>query len=206
MIETLENGAQLVAVTVCLILSLRCLVRGRERVFELLALFYTCYLLGDLYWQLHLFFYKQTPQVRYVSDVSWLASWLFFYCLLRCVSTPEERRLRHPLLCVPPIFAAVMCAFYMRWGTYLSNLVAAMMMSLLLIHVTRGLLYLRSAAEPRRALYRTTLFFCACEYAVWTASCFFWYDTLANPYFWCDALLTVSAVLLFPAARKAVDA
>ena len=206
MIETLENGAQLAAVTVCLFFSLRRLARGRERAFELLALFYTCYLLGDLYWQLHLHFYKQVPQVRYVSDVSWLASWLFLYCLLRNASTPEERRERHPLLLAPPIFAAAMCAYYLRWGAFLSNLVSALMMSLLMIHAIRGLLYLRGGAEPRRLLYRATLFFCVCEYAAWTASCFFWCDSLASPYFWCDVLLTISIVLLLPAARKAVDA
>ncbi len=206
MIETLENGVQLAVVTVCLFFSLRRLARERERAFELLALFYTCYLLGDLYWQLHLFFYQQTPRVRYISDVSWLASWLFLYCLLRHVSTPEERRFRQPLLCVPPVFAAAMCAFFLRYGAYLNNLVTALMMSLILIHIVRGLLYLRGSAPPRRALYRAALFFCVCEYAAWTASCFFWEDTLANPYFWCDALLTISNVMLFFAVRKAVSA
>lgn len=206
MIETLENGAQLVAVTVCMILSLRCLARERGRVFELLALYYCCDMLGDLYWQLHLFFYRQTPQVQYVSDVSWLASWLFLYCVLCHVSTPEERRFRHPLMLLPPLFAAGMCAFYLKWGAILSNLTTAVMMSLIMVHAVRGLLYLCGSREPRRTLYIAALFYCACEYAAWTASCFFWCDSLTSPYFWCDAALTVSIVLTLPAVRKAVDA
>lgn len=204
MIETLENGAQLAAVTVCFVLALR--RRARDRAYEVLALFYSAYLLGDLYWQAHLFFYGQSPEVFYVSDVSWCAAWLFLFCLLRRVSTAEERRFRHPLLLAPPAFCAAMCVLYAQWGSYLSNIVCALVMSLILIYVARGLLYLRGGAAPRRALYRATFFFCACEYAAWTASCFFGGDSLANPYYWCDALLTVSAVLLLPAAGKAVDA
>lgn len=206
MIEILENGAQLVAVTVCLILSLRFLARRRERAFELLTLFYCCYLLGNIYWQLHLAFYQQTPRVQYVSDVSWFASWLFLYCLVRLVSTPEERRSRHPLMFLPPLFATGMAVFYLQWGGFLSNVTSAIMMSLIMIHTLRGLLYLMGKAEPRRWLYLAALFYCVCEYAAWTASCYYWPDSITSPYIWCDALLTVSIVLALPAARKAVDA
>lgn len=204
MIEAFENGAQLVAVTICLILSLTFILRGRRRAFELTALFYSCYMLGNLYWQLHLLFYGLTPEVFYVSDVCWLAAWLFIYCLLRHVSTPGERRLRHPLLLFPPLFAAAMALFYMQWGGFISNVISAIMMSLLMIHALRGLLYLRGSREPRQVLYLAALFYCACEYVAWTASCFFWPYSVTSPYIWSDVLLTVSIVLLLPAARKAV--
>jgi hypothetical protein len=42
------------------------------------------------------------------------------------------------------------------------------------------------------------------EYCLWTASCFWVSDTLANPYFWFDFGLSGSAVLLLIAAERAV--
>ena len=49
------------------------------------------------------------------------------------------------------------------------------------------------------------LAFIALEYALWTASCFWVSDTLTNPYFWFDFLLTLVLLLFLPAVRKAVD-
>lgn len=50
------------------------------------------------------------------------------------------------------------------------------------------------------------LTFTALEYALWTASCFWVSDTLTNPYFWFDFLLTLVLLLFLPAVRKAVEA
>lgn len=79
-------------------------------------------------------------------------------------------------------------------------------MSLLLIHSIRGLLYMRTnpAARSRRALYMTTLTFCALEYAAWTASCFWEGDTWHNLYFWFDSAITLCILFFLPAYRKAV--
>ena len=46
--------------------------------------------------------------------------------------------------------------------------------------------------------------YCLIEYIMWTLSCFFDGDTLANPYLWFDALYTVCIALIFPALGKAV--
>jgi hypothetical protein len=47
---------------------------------------------------------------------------------------------------------------------------------------------------------------CALEFCLWTASCFWVSDTLTNPYFWFDFLLTAALFALLPATRKAVGA
>lgn len=57
-----------------------------------------------------------------------------------------------------------------------------------------------------RRFYGTVLAFTALEYALWTASCFWVSDTLTNPYFWFDFLLTLVLLLFLPAVRKAVTA
>jgi len=44
------------------------------------------------------------------------------------------------------------------------------------------------------------------EYVLWTSSCFWVSNTLTNPYFWIDFLLTAALLALIPATRKAVGA
>ena len=61
-------------------------------------------------------------------------------------------------------------------------------------------------SQGRILLPKHLLAFAALEYALWTSSCFWVSDTLTNPYFWFDFLLSLVLLLLLPALRKAVDA
>ena len=86
-----------------------------------------------------------------------------------------------------------------------ANLVRGMTM-LAAWYAVRGLVWARRAGNGRlRRFYRITLGFAALEYALWTSSCFWVSDTLTNPYFWFDFLLTAALPLFLPAVRKAVD-
>ena len=68
----------------------------------------------------------------------------------------------------------------------------------------RGLVWAKRTENGRlRRFYGTVLAFIALEYALWTASCFWVSDTLTNPYFWFDFLLTLVLLLFLPAVRKA---
>ena len=71
----------------------------------------------------------------------------------------------------------------------------------------RGLVWAKKTENGRlRRFHGTVLAFIALEYALWTASCFWVSDTLTNPYFWFDFLLTLVLLLFLPAVRKAVEA
>ena len=62
----------------------------------------------------------------------------------------------------------------------------------------------RSKDVRRRHFHLAVLLLIVMEYCLWTASCFWVSDTLANPYFWFDFGLSGSAVLLLIAAERAV--
>ena len=109
---------------------------------------------------------------------------------------------------IGPFFAAGMCIFFMLRGEYVANVIYAVLMGALLWFAIQGLLPLfdMKRKQPNNVfLCIITLFFCMMEYAEWTASCFWGGDTLENPYFWFDALLTLSFPLYLPAVRKAVE-
>lgn len=63
----------------------------------------------------------------------------------------------------------------------------------------------RSGTQQTVLSYRG-LWYIAAEYTLWTTGCFFSSNSIGNPYFWMDILLTGSLLGLFPATRKAVEA
>ncbi len=224
MIEIIENTIQLVLTGICAWLALYRAVRSKEHAWALLGLFFGIFFLGDLYWLLFLVFYKKTPQYYSVSDLSWYTSYLFLLLMLiyirveicgqrmpgmrQCGGPAGWVRQFPPLLWCVPVFTAGMCVFYMQRGDYLSNIVAAALMTGLIWHALSGLISLRGQPEQQgrlRMLFFITILFCLTEYALWTSSCFWMGDTIANVYYWFDLLLSVTFVLFLPALRKAVD-
>ena len=140
-----------------------------------------------------------------VSDLSWYASYIFLYMLLRHAAPPEgARETRFPPW-LGPLFAGGMAAFFMQWGEIASNLIYALLMSLLLFSVIRRFLD-KNQYRAQQPLSLVILVFCLLEYALWTSSCFFKGDGPENPYYWIDFLLTLCFVFFLPATGKAVAA
>lgn len=211
MVETVDNLVQLILTGLCAASALAFGARSKSHAWILLGLFAGVFFLGDLYWLLYLLFYDKTPTTFYVSEFSWYASLLFLMMLLLYIRQEAglfnvSSRFRR-LFWVIPIFTAGMCAFYMTHGDYLVNLISAFLMTGLIWHSIDGLLSLRGESPERsgrKYLYYVTLLFCFAEYGLWTSSCFWIGDTLANVYFWFDLLLSITFVLFLPALRKAV--
>ena len=213
MIESIENAFQLALIAVCLALSVIYTIREKPRNGTLLVMFYGSYLLGDLYWLLYLLFYGGNPSIFYIPDLSWYAAYGFLYLILQRLSTKEERQSR----CLPArlslLFTGGMGVYYIIWyidngynDGYMSTAVSAVLMSLLLFHSVRGLVYIRSHPEARgrRMLYIAAIVFVVVEHLLWTASCIWTEDSPANPYYWFDVMMTVNLALILPAFRKAV--
>ena len=71
----------------------------------------------------------------------------------------------------------------------------------------RGLAYANAqtgAVRQLRYFHIGVLSFVAAECLLWTVSCFWQNDSLTNPTFWCDILLTLTILGLLPAVRRAV--
>ncbi len=205
MIEQIENGMQIAVLALCAGLALIRAIRKRNKAWTLLALFFGSWFLGDVYWSVCLFFYGQTPQISVVSDLSWYAAYIFLYMLLREAAPPASRREKRFLPWLGVVFAFGLAVFYITRGEILSNLIYAALMGLLLFSAIRRLLDGRRYAAFR-FLCVLILFFCLLEQALWLSSCFWAGETLANPYYWFDFLLTSGFALFIPAVRKGVEA
>ncbi len=205
MIETTLNALQLVTTGLCTAAAGRRAVRSGKRVWLLMALASGVFFLGDLYWQLYLVFYQMTPRYSFIPDLSWYACYIFLLLTLLELRGNRPPAPRSRLLWLLPVFTAGMCVFYLQWGEWLSNIVTAVLMSLLLWHAADCLTLWKAGDDGRKRFFAwTILIFCTVEYAVWTSSCFWMGDTLSNPYFWFDALLSLCFLILPSALRKAV--
>ena len=183
MIERIENALQIGVLVVCAAIAVYRTVKPRGEAWMLLSFFYGSWLLGDIYWLACLVFYDGTPQISAVSDLSWYASYIFLYLLLRHTAPPEK-----------PLGMGV---FFMLRGEIAANVAYAALMGFLLYAAIRRL-------AERRSLTLSVLIlvFCLLEYALWTASCFWNDEIVLHPYYWFDFLLTVSFPFFLPATER----
>lgn len=207
MLEFWDYLAQLAVTAFGFCAALRSYFRSRRQPWFLLSCFYGTFALGTLYWTLHLLLRQETPQIFYVSDLAWIASYVFLLALALTLPSAEERRLRAGLCLLVPALCLPQFALYVTHGDILSNVLMCGMTMLLAWCAVRGLVWAKRSGDTRlRRFHQALLAFTALEYALWTSSCFWVSDTLTNPYFWFDFLLSLVLLLLLPALRKAVDA
>ena len=104
MIEFWDYLSQFLAVTAGFCAALRAYLKSREQPWFLLTCFYGTFALGTLYWTLHLLLRQETPQVFYVSDLAWLASYVFLLALTLTLLDAGERQSRTGLCWLAPVF------------------------------------------------------------------------------------------------------
>ena len=204
MIELWDGLLQLAAAAFGFCAALREYFRARRQPWFLLTCFYGTFALGTLYWTLHLLLRQETPQIFYVSDLAWIASFVFLLTLALTLPDAAERRCRSGLCWLVPVICLPQFILYITFGDVLSNILMCGMTMLLAWLALRGLVWARRSGDGRlRRFHGAVLAFSALEYALWTSSCFWAGDTPANPYFWFDLLLSAVLLLFLPALRKA---
>lgn len=133
--------------------------------------------------------------------------YVFLLALTLTLADAGERRCRTGLCWLAPVFCLPQFALYVTRGDLLLNVLMCGLTMMLAWCAVRGLVWAKKTESGRlRRFHGTVLAFIALEYALWTASCFWVSDTLTNPYFWFDFLLTLVLLLFLPAVRKAVEA
>ena len=205
-IESIENLIQLGTIGICSVISAQHYYSSKRQEWAMMFLAAFVYFLGDLYWQLYLIFFGETPYYSHIPYLSWYASYLFLTLLIVGMRGDSRIKVLHPLMLVIPLFTVGMAIFFMQRGDYISNIICAVIMSILMLRATEGLMMAKKEGlENSRLLYITILALCVTEYASWVFSSFWTENSISNPYFWADSVLSI-IFLLFPfALRKAVD-
>ena len=207
MTEIIVNSIQMVCTAICSILCARRSRETKDRTWIMLGLSSFVFFLGDLYWQLYMLFYGKSPHYSYIPYVGWYACYLFLIFMLIEIRGKCSFRSGKKILRLVPLFTVAMGIFYLQWGDVFGNAISFAFMTVLIWLSLEGLLLIREGSQDRREnklLYLTVFLFCAFEYAAWTASCFWSGDTIYNAYYWFDALLSATFLVLPIALKKAV--
>ena len=204
LIETIDNAFQLLSLGILAVMTVYRAVTTRNRIWILLYMFYIVIALGNLYWFLYMMLYEETPFYSFIPDFCWIAAIMALLLLLLYIREGEWKYRQFTVLWPAAVFTFVMSAFYMRYGKYLTNVLYSVFSAMLIMVTIVGFKNTEKGSGKRR-LYLSSLLFCLVEYSLWTASCFDWSGPVfLDPYYFLDVLLTVSYILFYPAARKAV--
>lgn len=198
--ELLDNLFQVAVLGCTSMLSGVSAFRRKSRRCLILSLAYACFSMGTLYYVLSLAILGHTPRVFYVSEVSWLAAWLFYLSLQ--LTRTEGMKLRLSLLSVGAVLAAAVCILTFRiFGpSYLmSSLLALTVGALTFLSLSR----LQSGAVGKRT--DAALLVCVLlQLLLYAVSGFTRDYTRFNLYFVVDIALTLSFAALLPLTLREV--
>ena len=124
MTEIIDNSVQFSVSCLCIIISAVLWVKRRKQAFVILTCYYGALAMGILYWLVYYIITSYTPKIFYVSDLCWVASYLFLLMLVEETACPQEKTFRHKAAWISPIISTALTVFYCRWGDYIENIVS----------------------------------------------------------------------------------
>lgn len=213
MIESIVNIFQMICIAITVALSTYNYYRSFRREWTLLALAGGAFFLGDLYYLLFLVFYGHTPRYSSIPEYSWSAAYISLLLLVIIRSGEHFPKPRNVFQWLIPVFSVALCIFFIRvTGYYVANIISVGLMCLLAWHTVSALFAGKGSPgsedderEKGKLLYGLILGFCIVETVEWIISCYWMGDTIMNPYFWMDTMVSLIFLILPVALKKAVS-
>lgn len=192
--EAIDNLFQAILMVLSSVTAAVLAWRIKERLFLILSLAYICFAMGTIYWLLHVVIMGTAPQVFFVAEVSWGASYLFYLSLQ--IQRSEKMKVQFLIL---PTLAAILVSLHVAWyhilgpSHFLSALGALIMGAITYLAVLR--------LVKRMPGWRTDMQFLkiiVLQIALYIVSIRMTDFVHFNLYFAVDILLTLSFVGLLP--------
>ena len=219
MLESIENALQIAILCSCAGLTAYRAIKTSEKAWVLLFFFLTSRLLGDVYYFVCLLYFGDTPEIAFVSDVSWVASYLFLILMIKLKQDPNLNQngrrsrpataddlsvdkkkpwtIRRFIPWLGFVFAFGMVPIYNQWANPVTNIAYAALTGYILYEVIRGML-----RRERNWLNQIIFLFILCEYGTWTSSSFPDYPWLDYVYYGFDTLMTFTFPFFLPIVRR----
>lgn len=197
--EVIDNLFQGSAMSCAAIAAIILALRHKSRPYTILALAYGSFAVGTLYYVLHLAIIGNVPQLFYVSEVSWVSSYLFFLSLL--ILRTESTKLRLSPLAGFGAFLTVATLLYVQ---ILPSIFASLLFELTLgAIVYLAVFHLQNSRikKPTDIMMLVCIFL---QLSVYTVSAFMKDFTHFNLYFAVDILLTLSLLSILPLTVREV--
>ncbi|MBR4410236.1 MAG: hypothetical protein IKT31_02865 [Firmicutes bacterium] len=202
--ETFDNLFQLFSLIMMMIIAAISGLGMKSRKLVVLACGYGSFILGLLFYMLHLAILGDIPRVFYVSEVSWMAGYLFYLFLVTLRKEGET-----PVFEVLPAVFAVLTAAAAVYndvmgGSILMSLSFGVVAGCIVYISVSGLLRAKEAGENPAPFDIAMVAVVVLQNMVYFISGYIVDYTRFNLYFAADILLTLSMCSLFWFIRKEV--
>lgn len=129
--EVLDNIFQVAVLMCMIIISFKTALKLQSNMFFTLACAYSCFMMGTLYWMLYIAIMSDIPHTFYVSEISWIASYIFFLSLQILRTNAVRLRFSLPSLIVSLLFVTHTLNFRMMGPSYIISLLFAVVTGIL---------------------------------------------------------------------------
>ena len=204
MTELIDNLTQLLVALLGFVLSGAGYLKCCRRPLFLLSCFYGCFALGTLYWLLYTQLIMDSPPIFYVSDISWISSFLFLLLLEFDVAGEDWHVYKCRASWLALAVEIPLTVYFISIGDMVYNIIIGALMTIMYWQGIRSAVWARRRERRKFAFYLVLLCFLTLENCLWISSYPWMGDTLVNPYFWFDFAVTASMFALYPVVRRAV--
>lgn len=199
--EVLDNIFQIVLLMCMVILSFRAALKLRSNLFFTLACAYSCFMMGTLYWMLYIAITSDIPHTFYVSEISWIASYIFFLSV-QIIKSEGMKLSFSPVSLICACLLGMHTAFYRMMGpSYFFSTVFAITVFVLsyvtvfrMTHSTKG--------------RKSDIWLIVCivlQLALYTSSAYISDYTGFNLYFAIDISFSLSLAAFYPILKHEAE-
>ncbi|MDD6985395.1 MAG: hypothetical protein PUJ47_09385 [Clostridia bacterium] len=191
--EVVDNVFQTVTLLLSAAAAFVLSVMKRSRVLMMLSFGYGSFMMGTLFYVLHIVILGYNPKIFYVSEVSWLAAYLFFFSIALLIS--EKTKLYLPGAAVALLVYAVSFTVKIFGPSHITSTAFAFLVG--------GITYLslcgiKKCGAKNSAAEIMMLVCVLLQIALYIVSEFMTDYTRFNLYFAVDIALTLSMASLLP--------
>ena len=194
--EVFDNGLQVVLFLIFALLSLLYGMRTQNRKFWILSGCYACFSMGTLYYLLYLVIMGKVPQVFYVSEIAWLASYLFLLALCLMLTQKEGIRIQIPFV----LAAVVEFITVMGWQIFGPSYIFSAVFGIVTAYIFYCSLYM--CFSEKRKIGFSISFLIVLQLMLYIVSVFMSDYTHFNLYFAVDFSLMFVMCSLFVLLKK----
>lgn len=194
--EIIDNVFQVTVLFIAVVADITYGILRKNRLYIILALAHGCFMMGTLYFVLYLTIRGVVPQIFYVAEISWIASYLFLHSY-QIVRYREQKIYFSmiPLLC--GIGIAAIALWSRIFGPSLLSTGAFALAAGSIVYVSVFQILCGGQVRKKNIKTNVCLLLCvALQLTLYISSSFFHDYTKFNLYFVVDIVLTISLTLL----------
>ncbi|MBO4267084.1 MAG: response regulator [Lachnospiraceae bacterium] len=205
-IIVIENVCMLMAILIALMGTLFRYIIVPRKGYLYLCVFFLAHLLSDYYWTTYTLVMGDYPEVsEFIAYLGWNIGYVFLLIFVYHTQKQGNRRVFHPLMLLPIPLNIVQFVIYIQYGGLFNNIWQVSFTTVIsCLCISSIIFYVKNKKNGATFPYvfLIVLLFELSEYGMWTSSCYFYSENLANPYYLFAFFNYVIAVFLPWAAGK----